>query len=65
MLRGTPTVTFDYLVKQLPMATAFINKKYEVVYVSDRWINEFDFARKKVIGRTLKEIFGRVTREWD
>ncbi len=65
MLRGTPTVTFDYLVKQLPMATAFINKKYEVVYVSDRWINEFDFARKKVIGRTLKEIFGSVTREWD
>ena len=42
MLRGTPTVTFDYLVKQLPSATAFINKKYEVVYVSDRWIDDFD-----------------------
>ncbi|WP_372973580.1 PAS domain S-box protein [Muriicola sp.] len=65
MLRGTPTVTFDYLVKQLPTATAFINKKYEVVYVSDRWINDFDFTRKEVIGRSLKGIFGKVTPEWE
>uniref|UniRef100_UPI0035619829 PAS domain-containing protein n=1 Tax=Muriicola sp. TaxID=2020856 RepID=UPI0035619829 len=65
MLRGTPTVTFDYLVKQLPTATAFINKKYEVVYVSDRWINDFDFTRKEVIGRSLKDIFGKVTPEWE
>ncbi|NER09233.1 PAS domain-containing sensor histidine kinase [Muriicola jejuensis] len=65
MLRGTPTVTFDYLVKQLPTATAFINKKYEVVYVSDKWINDFDFVRKDAIGASLKDLFGTISKDWE
>ncbi len=65
MLRGTPTVTFDYLVKQLPSATAFVNKKFEVVYVSDKWIEEFDFVRKDVVGHNLKELFGEKAKEWN
>ncbi|QBA65561.1 PAS domain S-box protein [Muriicola soli] len=64
MLRGTPTVTLNYLVKQLPTATAFINKNYEVVHVSDKWINDFDFENRDVIGRNLKELFGEISKDW-
>jgi len=64
MLRGTPTVTFDYLVKQLPSATAFVNKKLEVVYVSDKWIEDFDLEKRNVLGHGLKTIFGEVEEDW-
>jgi len=64
MLRGTPTVTLNYLVKQLPTATAFINKNYEVVHVSDKWINDFDFHSRDVIGRSLTELFGNIDKDW-
>ncbi|WP_297762653.1 PAS domain S-box protein [uncultured Muriicola sp.] len=64
MLRGTPTVTFNYLIKQLPTATAFINKKFEVEFVSDKWINDFDFDKINVIGKSINELFGEISDDW-
>lgn len=64
MLRGNPTVTFNYLIKQLPTATAFINKKFEVEFVSDKWINDFDFDKINVIGKSINELFGEISDDW-
>ena len=64
MLRGTPTVTNNYLIKQLPVATAFINKKFEVVYVSDKWITDFDFEKRNVVGQSLNDLFDGISEDW-
>ncbi len=65
MLRGTPTVTFDYLIRQLPTATAFINKKFEVEFVSDKWIKDFDFEKTQVIGQSIYALFEEISEEWE
>ena len=38
--------THNYLIRQLPTATVFINKKFEVVHASDKWVayHELDTA---------------------
>ena len=41
----------SYLVKQLPKATVLLNRKLEVVHVSDTWINDFEFLAHDVIGK--------------
>jgi PAS domain S-box-containing protein len=64
MLRGNPTVTNNYLIKQLPMAIVYVNKKIEVVHVSDKWIEEFNFAKRNVIGQTLDTLFTGVDAKW-
>ena len=48
MLRKTDTKANSYLIKQLPTATAFINQKFEIVYASDKWIEDFDFSERNV-----------------
>lgn len=60
MLRGTTTLLNNYLIKQLPKATAFINTKFELVHVSDQWISEFEFGKRPVIGQTIYELFDNV-----
>jgi len=60
MLRGTKTSLNNYLIKQLPKATAFINTKFELVHVSDQWISEFEFEKRPVIGQTIYELFDNV-----
>ena len=64
MLRETQTNSSDYLIKQLPKATAFIDTKYRVVHASDSWISYFDFNPEQVIGNTIHKLFGRVSPEW-
>ncbi len=61
MLRGTPTTAANYLIKQLPKATAFINSKFEVVHVSDRWITDFDFGNRNVLGKSIFDLFDSVS----
>ncbi|WP_133644480.1 PAS domain-containing protein [Zeaxanthinibacter enoshimensis] len=61
MLRGTPTTAANYLIKQLPKATAFINSKFEVVHVSDRWITDFDFGKRNVLGKSIFDLFDSVS----
>ena len=64
MLRGTPTVANNYLIKQLPVATAFLNNKFEVVFVSDKWLNDFDFVNSSVIGTSVFDLFGKTDLDW-
>lgn len=60
MLKGTKATLNNYLIKQLPKATAFINEDFQLVHVSDRWINDFEFGNRDVIGHTIHELFDSV-----
>ncbi|MFK5971885.1 MAG: PAS domain S-box protein [Flavobacteriaceae bacterium] len=61
MLKGSKISTNNYLIKQLPKATVFINKKFEVVHASDKWINEFRFDEINIFGKTIFALFDNVT----
>ena len=64
MLRETQTNTSNYLIKQLPKPTAFIDRKFRVVQASDSWFDYFDFNAVKVIGQTIHKLFGKVSPQW-
>ena len=64
MLKGTETITNNYLIKQLPKATAFLNKNLEIVYVSDKWVNDFEFDERNVVGKKINELFGKISKDW-
>ena len=64
MLRETQTNTSDYLIKQLPKATVFIDRDFKIVHASDTWIEYFDFNSNRVIGQTIHKLFGKVNPEW-
>lgn len=64
MLSSTKSSVRDYLIKQLPSATAFVNTKFEVVHASDRWIESFDFSGPEVFGATLFDLFGEAGERW-
>ena len=64
VLRETQTNTNNYLIKQLPKATAFIDQDFKVVHASDSWIEYFDFDSNGVIGKTIHKLFGKVSPDW-
>lgn len=64
MIKGTPSKSHNYLIKQLPSATAFIDAKFEVIYASDKWIKDFEFTNIDVIGKTLFELFDGLNDTW-
>ena len=64
VVRRTQISTNNYLIKQLPKATAFINTKFEIVYASDKWINDFNFTDRDIIGKTIYELFEHISEEW-
>jgi len=64
MLRETQTNTSNYLIKQLPKATAFIDRDYKVIHASDTWIDYFDLKPDRVIGKTVHHLFGKVNPTW-
>ena len=64
MLRETQVQTNNYLIKQLPGATAFVNTKFEVVHASDKWVSYFDFNPSNLHGKTLQELFKSINQEW-
>ena len=64
MLKIPRTETNNYLIKQLPNATAFLNTKLEVMHASDKWIEYFNFTHENVIGKKISELFGGVNKNW-
>ena len=65
MRRDTKLQAQNYLIKQLPKATAFVDKDLRVIYASDKWALEFDFENSEVIGKTLNELFGSISKKWE
>lgn len=64
MLKKSKISSANYLIRQLPRATAFINNDLEIVYVSDKWVNLFDFTNDVVVGKTLDTLFENSNKEW-
>lgn len=64
MLKGGKTSTNNYLIKQLPKATAFINKSMKIDYVSDTWIADFDFVNTEVLGKPINKLFNNINKNW-
>ncbi|WP_273567746.1 PAS domain-containing protein [Maribacter halichondriae] len=56
--------TNNYLIKQLPKATAFVNTKYEIVYASDRWIADFELDGSTVFGTSIFSRFDINCEDW-
>lgn len=63
MLRKSQISTENYLIKQLPTATAYINRDFEVVHVSDQWIQTFEFEDREIYGKSIYELFETVNPE--
>ncbi|MGI9552617.1 MAG: sensor histidine kinase [Aurantibacter sp.] len=61
---GTKSSLRDYLIKQLPSATAFINTDFKVVHASDQWIDTFNFSATEVFGSTIFDLFGSPNKSW-
>lgn len=65
MLKGPPTTTQNYLIKQLPKAIIFINERFEVVHASDKWLTDFKLESCDVFGKPIPELFTRTGRDWE
>ncbi|MDX1766841.1 MAG: PAS domain S-box protein [Arenibacter troitsensis] len=64
MIMNTPIVSNQFLIKQLPKSTAFINKEFKVVLASDKWAEDFGFQGMDYIGKSIYELFGATTKKW-
>ena len=64
MIMKTPIVSNQFLIKQLPKPTAFINKEFKVVLASDKWAEDFNFQSKDYIGKSIYELFKNVSNKW-
>ncbi len=58
MLKSNRQILRNYLIKQLPSATAFINTDFEVVDASEQWLELFQFCSSEVFGKTIFDLFG-------
>ena len=65
VLQGSQTYINNYLIKQLPKPTVFLNAKFQVVHASDSWIGEFEHLNSRVIGKAIHELFDTINKEWD
>lgn len=64
MLRSKQLSTEGYLIKQLPKATVFVNTELVVVHASDRWISDFGLEDRTVLGKSLSQLFGSLSTDW-
>jgi len=64
MIIKTPIVSNQFLIKQLPKATAFIDREFKVVFASDKWVEEFNFQGKDYVGKSIHELFNNVSTSW-
>ncbi|WP_240473060.1 PAS domain S-box protein [Eudoraea adriatica] len=64
MLPETQTSSNNYLIKQLPVPMAFVNTKFKIIHASDKWVTDFDFSNRDVIGMSLFELFEDISKSW-
>ncbi|WP_394751187.1 PAS domain-containing protein [Spongiimicrobium salis] len=53
MVRINSILNNNYLIKQLPQATVFINHKREIVHASDKWVTDFNLADRDIVGKNI------------
>ncbi|ADV49624.1 PAS/PAC sensor signal transduction histidine kinase [Cellulophaga algicola DSM 14237] len=54
----------NYLIKQLPKATAYVNRDLSVAHISDSWLNNFNFSSKNVKKNNILKAFPTLTTKW-
>ncbi|MDX1286261.1 MAG: PAS domain-containing protein, partial [Draconibacterium sp.] len=64
MIKNTPILSNEFLIKQLPTSTVFINRESRVVLASDKWAEDFNFQGKDYIGKTIYELFNKKSDKW-
>jgi len=64
MLKNGNTLTDNYLIKQLPKATAFINTSMQIIHASDKFILAFDFENYEVFDTPFHKLFKTANKSW-
>ncbi|WP_026811378.1 PAS domain-containing sensor histidine kinase [Arenibacter latericius] len=65
MFSNTPISANHFLIKQLPQATAFIDKNFKVVFVSDKWVEEFNLSTRDIINEHIQDLVGISSKQWE
>ncbi len=65
MLKGPLNATNNYLIKQLPRATVFVNERFEVVHASDQWIADFELDPFDVQGKPIGQLLTKIGHSWE
>ena len=63
MVRETQTNTNNYLIKQLPTATVFLNNKLKVTHVSDKFVDDFGLVNDTIIGKRIDALFNTMSED--
>jgi len=63
-LKRSQKTTNNYLIKQLPKATAFVTSQNVISFVSDKWLNDFECNSTDVIGKNIITLFKNANKEW-
>ncbi|MEO1012704.1 MAG: PAS domain-containing protein [Bacteroidota bacterium] len=64
MLRERKMLAGNYLIKQLPRATVYLNKKFEIIHASDTWISYFCIKDHDIIGKSIFRLMGCSKQQW-
>ena len=64
VLQGSQTYINNYLIKQLPKSTVFLNKKLKVVYASDSLVQEFNLSTAAILGKPINQLFNTYELDW-
>lgn len=64
MLKNGNILTENYLISQLPKATAFVNKNMQIIHASDKFITDFDLDHHMVLGKSINKLFKRKNKDW-
>lgn len=65
MLRNIPQTTNQFLIKQLPYATAFIDLDYKIVLASDKWAEELNLEIRNIAHKNIHDILQPVSDTWN
>ena len=64
MIMNTPIISNQFLIKQLPKPTVFINKEFKVVLASDKWAEDFGFQGQDYIGKSIYDLLDKTSTKW-
>jgi PAS domain S-box-containing protein len=64
MIKEDQKTNYNYLIKQLPTATVFLNRRNVIVFVSDKWLNDFELVSTEVLGKNIISIFKKANPKW-
>lgn len=58
------TYVYEQLAKHLPLAVAVFDTEMQYLFVSNRWMRDYQLEGQDIIGRSHYEVFPEISREW-